>query len=166
MMHASDIAQPSVGLVRGKMERPQAQMRQSPAEETPGGDALVKVVLAAMKVLYEKQTSDGVVAMLRTGDPVHAVAQTTLFVMKALYDASRGSIPKEVMLPAASVVIGLVSELANAAGVKISGAQAQSAAQLVQEKLGKRFGGQQQPAAPQTAPPAEPQAAPMSMQGA
>ena len=128
------------GLIQGA-QQPQQQ----------GGDAMQRVLLAAQKVLYSPETTPGVVNMLRSGDPVQALAQADLFILKALFDESKGTMPKEVIAPAAAQVMPLLAELAQAAGVKVAPQQVQQAAQIVQQRLQKHLGGAQQaaPATPQ-----------------
>ena len=114
-----------------------------PAQEE--GSPLDRVLVAAMKVLYDKSTSDGVVNMLRKGEPVQALAQTSLFVMKALYDESKGTIPPPVMVPASGAVTDYLAELSQAAGVQLSEEQAAQAKQFVMERLSARFSKQAAP---------------------
>jgi hypothetical protein len=123
----------------------QAAPEQAPADANP----LQRVIFAAMKVIYTKQTSDGVVKMLRSGEPATAIAQTCLFVMKALFDESKATIPKEVMIPAALSVIELLAEIAQAVAVEVDEAAIEKAKAIVQQTLAKTFGApaqQEQPA--------------------
>ena len=157
-----------------QVEQPAAQPPAQPAPEqaaqpatpaAPGGnpeqgntgmaDAFKRVVEAAMRVIYSKSTSDGVVGMLQKGDPVNALAQTTLFVMKALFDESKGKIPAPVMVPASRAVLSLLAEMGTVMGLQMDEeATFKGALQLVEGSLNKRFGGeqpqeQQQPEQPQ-----------------
>jgi len=140
------------------------------ATEQPdaGGEELndpnvLKIILAAMKVIYDKSTSDQVVNMLRTGDPVQAVANATLFVMRALYETSNKSMPVETALTAADSIVDLMAELAQAAGVEIEAEGTEQAKANVMQTLQQKLGGQpaqqptQQPAqSPQNQAPAQP----------
>lgn len=122
------------GIVRGEMQEPE----QEPAPA--GNDQLQRIVLGAMKVIYTKNTRDGVVRMLRGAEPVQSLAQTALFVMKALYDASKSTMPKNLIAPAAASVTDLLAELAQAAGVKLAPEQVDQARGIVQTRLQQRFG--------------------------
>lgn len=119
-------------------QQPQAPQGQQPQPAQQGGGT-ERVVLAAMKILYEKQPSDSIVKMLRSGDPAQALAQTALFVMKVLYDESKGSIPAEVIVPAAGSVVQLLAELARAAKIELSDEQVQQVAATVQQRIQERF---------------------------
>lgn len=135
-MQAYETAAPRQGIVRGEMQEPPA----SEEPEQTGNEQLQRIVLGAMKIIYTKSTSDGVVRMLRGKEPVQSLAQTTLFVMKALYDASKGTVPTNLIAPAAKSVTDLLAELAQAAGVKLSPQQVEQASGIVQARLQSRFG--------------------------
>ena len=117
-----------------------------------------------MRVLYSKGTSDGVVQMLQKGGPVNALAQTTLFVMKALFDESKGKIPAPIMVPASRAVLTLLAEMGGVMGLAMDENVVNQAMQLVEGSLNKRFAGEQpapeqpQPGAQEPEPqqPAEP----------
>ena len=141
-----------------QMQQPQAQPGPAAPTPRPMSQAFERVVLAAQKVLYTKPSSDAVIKMLRSGEPAQAIAQTTLFVMKVLFDESKEKIPPPVMVPSAKAVLFLLSELAGAAGVQVNEQVSQQAEGLVVQSLEKRFGGEQ--AAAQEAPPAEQPATP------
>lgn len=125
-------------------------------------DAFQRVVMAAMRVLYTPQTRNGVVSMLQKGSPVNALAQTTLMVMKALFDQSKGKIPGPVMIPAARAVLTLVAEMGNAMGLQMGEEQSKQAMQLVEGSLAKHFG---PPAEGEEAPESSPERPADSAQG-
>ena len=130
------------------------------AEEQPSGNDIgdpnaLKIVLAAMKVIYDKSTSDRVVNMLRAGDPVQSVANATLFVMRALYEQSNKSMPVEAALTAAGSIVDLMAELAQAAGVEIDPAGIEQAKAAVVQTLQQKLG-PQQTAQPPVQPPVQP----------
>lgn len=117
-----------------------------PSTASPGeGDAELKIILAAMKVLYAKETSDKVVAMLRAGDPVQSLANTALFVMRALYEQSNKSMPVDAAVTAADSIVDLMAELAQAAGVEIEDAGVEQAKAVVVQTLQQKMGQQAQP---------------------
>lgn len=131
------------GLIQAAQEKPEAP--QAAAPEQPENENRLRIVLAAMNILYEKQTSDGVIKMLRSGPPAQALAQTVLFVTKALYDKSQ-NMPTQELAPAAQQITQLAAELGKAAGVQLDDQAIAQADQLVQQSLNKRFPPQAAPA--------------------
>ena len=114
------------------------------------GDASLRVSLAAMKVLYDKSTSDGVVRMLtKTGDPMNALVQTSMFVLRILFDQSKGKIPPDVLTQASGQVVSLLAELGQAAGVDMQAVE-EKAKQVVAQQLQQKLS--QQPATPGQSP--------------
>lgn len=154
------------GLIQEQMRQPQQSTEQAPEQpqqtqpEQGQESPALRVVLAAMKIMYEKTTSDGVVKMLRRGAPVEALAKTTLFILQILQTESKGSIPQQVMLEAVEPILGLLAELSVAAGAQLTPEMADQAKQFVMEQLqkaarGERPRGQapQQPMRQQSRPP-------------
>ena len=126
---------------------PPAEEAEDQVEATQGGDEIgdpnvLRVVLAAMKVIYDKSTSDQVVKMLRGGDPTQALANTTLFVMRAIYEQSNKSIPMEAAVAASDTIVDLMAELAQAAGVEIEAAGIDQAKATVVQTLQQKMGQQ------------------------
>jgi len=167
------------GLIEAQQEEePAAPQEEAPAEPQdaapmegaqPENENRMKIVLAAMKVMYEGKTSDAIVQMLHKGEPGAALAQTALFIMKALYDQSKGTLPPQDIAPAATHVLQLLVEVAAASGVKLNEQALAQSYQLVQQSLAKRFPpqgatAQQAPAQPAPAQ-AAPQPAPQAPQG-
>lgn len=96
----------------------------SPQEQ----DAMDKVVLASLKVIYDQNTHQGIVDMLTQGkaDPAKALADTTTLIITQVDKKSGGKVPELVILPAAADVLGELGNLATKAGIfqvdeKISG---------------------------------------------
>lgn len=145
MMQNYDTAPPRRGMIADEMEKSappaRSQAPQKPPVQPTGGDAVERLVLAAMKVIYTKGTSDGVVKMLQRGDPLRSLIEAALFVMKALYDTSRGTAPAQAMVAAAGSVTKLLAELAQAAGVQIAPEQAEQAAQVVSQRIQQHLSG-------------------------
>ena len=146
-------------------EMPQEQMQEGGAEEPgekPQDDGGTRVILAAMKIIYDKSTSDGVVQMLtKAGAPVHALVQTSMIILGALMDQAKGRIPPDVLAQASGQVVTLLAELGDAAGVKmqdVADQAKQAVAQLLQQKLSGKPAGDapaDQPQ-PEAQPPAQP----------
>ena len=109
-----------------------------------------RLVLAAMKVIYTKEVSDGLVEIMRTGAemPAEAVAQAASTVLGKLAEGVKGLDPKAVYAVTPPVVVFLM-ELAGAAKLfKPTPEIMQRAIQLI----GEQVGGQQQEQAPEQAP--------------
>lgn len=109
-------------------EAPQEEAQAAPQEEsaefgqeaTPEEQqAYEKVILAASEVLYDPKTSPKVIQMLQAGaeQPDKAIANAAVLVMTQLDDQSGGTIPEEVILPAATEVAELVAELGQKQGI-------------------------------------------------
>ena len=132
---------------------PQEQMQAQLGEQAqPKDDAGTRVILSAMKILYDKATSDGVVQMLtKTGDPMSALVQTSMFVLRILFDQSKGKIPPDVLLAASVPVVVLLAELGTAAGVDMKAVE-EKAKQVVMQQLQQKLAQQQaQPVQQQSA---------------
>lgn len=110
-------------------QAPLARLARTPTEapdEAPDAemdpklqDAYERVVIAAGKVLYESPTHEQIMQMLTSGPDVEGnVAEAVTTVLLQLYEKSRGTMPGEVILPAAAEVIGMALELLEAAGVQ------------------------------------------------
>lgn len=155
-----------------KEDMPEDEMQESPEHEAAPGDAnedaaegepqdekkqdpaALKLVLAAMKILYSEGTSGAIEKMLRSGaDASRGIAATTLFVIKTLADNAKGQIPPQSFMSAAESIALLVAELATAAGHDVGEDTVDQAKQLVAQALAQAQG-QQAQAAPQQ--PAQP----------
>lgn len=82
-------------------------------------DAYERVVIAAGKVLYESPSHETVMETISSSvDVENGIAEAVTTVLLQLYEKSRGTMPGEVILPAATEVIAMALELAQAAGVE------------------------------------------------
>jgi hypothetical protein len=117
--------------------RPTVAEQATPAEQ----DAYNRVVTAGIKILYDKSTHDGIVNMLRSGDPADALAKTVSTIMVQLDEKSGGKIPETVILPAAAELLDETAKLATAA--KIFQADQKTLAVAMQKlvaDLGEKYG--------------------------
>lgn len=73
-----------------------------------------RLVLAGLKILYEKKTSGPMIQHLRqrAENPAEALADTAAMVITQLDKAAKGKIPREVILPAAGEILSEVAMLA------------------------------------------------------
>ena len=125
-------------------EMPVKQAQEQGREE-PGESGGTIVVLGAMKILYDKATSDGVVKMLtQTGDPMTALVQTTMFVLRLLFDELKGKITPDMLMQDSGQVVSLLAELGTAAGVDMKAVE-EKAKQVVSRQLQQKLSQQQAP---------------------
>lgn len=91
---------------------------QPPAQPAAGQMqmALERVVMAALKVIHTPQISQQLIQMMqKAGDPATGIAQATYLIMSQLYEKSNHTIPPQILLHAAAVVmreIGVVGQTA------------------------------------------------------
>jgi hypothetical protein len=141
--------------------RPQAQTQPAaqPAQGQPDQQSVERVVVAAVKLIHDPKIAPQLVQLMRAaGDPVKALVDATMLVMKQLWEKSKRSIPGDVLGAAAAQVLKLIGELAQAAKLfQVTPELLQQAAQAGLERLKAEHGGG---AAPQPgAAPVAPQAA-------
>lgn len=122
--------------------------------------AVQRVIVAATKMIHTPQISQQLLKMMKAAqDPASALAQTTVFVMKTLMEQAKGAFPPQVIVPAGKEVIGLLAELAQAAGLfkadaKVIGKAMVIIAQGLKMAAQKKQQPQPQQAEPQPAQPA------------
>lgn len=129
--------------------------------------AVQRVVIAATKLIHTPQISQQLLKMLKASqDPAAGLAQTTVFVMKTLIEQSKGSIQPQAIVPAGKEVIGLLAELAQAAGLfKVDDKIIAKAMVIIAQGLKLAAQKQQQPQQAQAQQPAQPQAQPRGVIG-
>jgi hypothetical protein len=89
------------------------QNQASPEEQ----QAYEQVVLAGVKILYDKKTNGNILKMLQSAEPDEAIAQVATMIIVQLDKQSNGTIPETVILPVAAELVGEVAEMARATGV-------------------------------------------------
>ena len=132
-------AQPAAGA------QPDAQQKDPRAAETHR-----KLGLAAMKIIYDKNTSKQLVEMMKAGadNPAQVVAQAASVVLGQMQEKVQGIEPKLVYTVTPAVVVFLM-ELAGAAKIFTPDMKiAQAAIQMVGEQASGPQQEQAQPAAP------------------
>lgn len=82
-------------------------------------EAYEKVVLAGMKILYDDKTRDKVLAMVKQSkdDPARAMAMAAQTLILQMDEQSGGTIPQEIILPAAAEILEHLAELVNESGL-------------------------------------------------
>lgn len=77
-----------------------------------------RVVMAATTALNQQDIEQQIIQVVKSSqDPVKGLAQALLFLMKALYEKSNGTIPKQAIGPAALQVLGIIAKMCKSAGV-------------------------------------------------
>jgi hypothetical protein len=124
-------------------------------------DALHRVVLAGMKLMYAPQVFPMFKQALEAGGPLPQVlAAQAAGLMKILMDKANGSIPKQVVIPAGAMLLAEMADFMRKAKLASPSEQdMQAAVKLLVNLLVKVFAGGQ--SAPGAAPaPGNPVAAP------
>ena len=109
------------GLIQQSLPATQATPPANPA--APGGQPVTeeiinRVVIAAKKILSQPEIRQQLATMIKGApDPVTGVAQATIFLMKALFDKSKGTMPPKAIVPAGAKVIVDVARIGEAAGL-------------------------------------------------
>lgn len=158
---------------RGAQQQTDAQDQAQPGQHQAQGqdpkDIAQRLVLAAMKAVFDPKVSAQLVQMLRSGDPVVAVSHAAVSIVMAMGEQAKGG-TDEMAYAIAPVVVGFLIELGAAAGVfKADPAFAKEAIgetmQLLQQRDQQSNAQQQGGAQPQpgqvqqdqqAAPPAQP----------
>lgn len=130
----------------------------------------LKIELAVKKILFANPTSDKIVQMLEgQGNVVQKLVSTASVVMKIITESSKGNRPPGFVGIMVDSTLAELAELANAAGIKVSDKDIETAKQLMaktyvqtmqkQQGIAGPKGMPQQPAQPTQ--PAPQQAAPV-----
>lgn len=123
-------------------------------------DALHRVVLAGMKLMYAPQVFPMFKQALEAGGPLPQVlASQATGLMKILMDKANGSIPKQVVIPAGAMLLAEMADFMRKAKLaNPSEKDMQEAVQILVRALVQQFAGGQR--APGSAPtPGNPAAA-------
>lgn len=145
---------------------PQGQPQGQPKGGQPGvkeAEVYQRLVVAAMKLIYEKETTKNLVEMMRgEEDPVQALASAAMAVIGRLQEGAKG-IPPNFVFSTTATIVTFLAEIGGAAKLfKPSAGMVKQATQAVekqaQEGLAQDGGAPQGSQAQQ--PPQVPAAAP------
>ena len=101
------------GIVNQAVQQQPQQTK--PAPETP---EVTRGVIAAKKALAQKPIAQNILAMMQAApDPATGIAQATIFLVKQLYEKSKGTMPTKSIVPIAQRVLVDVIKLGVAAGL-------------------------------------------------
>jgi hypothetical protein len=129
-----------MALIQGNMAPQGAPMQQ---QQVPGASAQVveRIVAAAMTLLNNDTVEQQIVQMVSSSpDPAQGVAQAAVFIMKALHEKSKGTLPSS---PEAFLrIIAEIIKIAKAAGII-----KEDDPQLIDQVLeaASQLGGEEQP---------------------
>jgi hypothetical protein len=107
-----------MGLISNGMQQPAAPA--GPMQEQPGpqNPALQRIVLAATKLIHNPQTTQALVELIRKSpDPVQGIAHAVVMILTQMFQASKGTMPKDAGAAALKPIIELIVEVADAAGI-------------------------------------------------
>ena len=120
----------SSAAVRAKMKIP-PQMQK----------AYERIVQAGLKLMFDPRTREQTMQMMMAeGDPVQKIAQGVGSVMVALFQQSNGTMPQELIIPAAVELVAHVVEVAQQAGASITPEQYGAAVEQTIAFIGQKFG--------------------------
>ena len=130
-----------------------------------------KVVMAGMKLMYNEKTFPLFEAgMKRDGPTAQKLAEEAAGLVKMLQDKAKGAIPRQILLPAAGMLVMEMAKFMQDAGYgKVSQDDIKVATKMLLKIMPKAFpkrgGSQARPGAkppgqPPAPPPGQPQAAP------
>lgn len=105
-----------------------AQPQPGAAPKQPGGampagkppvEAFQRLVMAGAKALYTPAVARGIAGRLSTGpeQPADEISDITVLVVSELLRKSRGKPPARALMPSALAIMGMIVEIADAAGV-------------------------------------------------
>lgn len=142
-------------------QAPQQQAQPQSQGEDPNVN---RILIAAKKVLAMPQIAQQIVQIMKASpDPATGIAQAMVFLMKALYEKSKGTMPQSAIPMAAAGILADVARLGEAAGLfQLSPQLLMDAGKKSMAMLrGQQAQAPAQPAAqpPMQPPPAQPPAA-------
>lgn len=125
----------------------------APAGAQPDQEAYQRVVIAGGKVLYQPEILKKILALIKSApNPAAGLAQATALIIKQLVQASKGTMPQSVQIPAAKEIMKMIAEMAQQAGIiQDANAALQQAQQIIAKsvmKSNKLNPSEIQPAAP------------------
>lgn len=119
-----------------------------------------RIVIAAKKIMAQPQIAQQIVQMMKSSpDPATGIAQATIFLMKQLYEKSKGTMPTKAIVPAAQEILVDIMRLGQSAGLfKITPELVKQAVQLAIQMFTQSVKAQQPAAAEPPAAGATPMA--------
>lgn len=105
-------------------------------------DAYTRVVAAGMKVMFSKETHDAMLQQLNApGDTATKLGQGIAKVILFLFNESNGTMPQEVIVPAAMILLIKAAEFVNQSGKgQVSDEEIGQAMEVLIDSLFEGFG--------------------------
>lgn len=105
-------------------------------------DAYARVVAAGMKVLFSKQTHDAMLQQLSApGDTATKLGQGIAKVIVFLFNESNGTMPQDVIVPAAMILLLKAADFVNQSGKgQVSDEEIGRAMEVLIDSLFEGFG--------------------------
>lgn len=92
------------------------QQAQQPTQAQANPADVDRIVVAAKEAM--SATAPQLLKMMQAaGDPVRALAQTLIFLMKQLYEKSKGTMPPQAVIPAAQQVLADLAKIGESGGL-------------------------------------------------
>lgn len=124
-------------------------------------DALQRVVMAGMRIMYDQKVFPAFAQAIKADPSPQGIAKQTAGLMKMLQDKAQGSIPRQVMIPAAMMLLfEMMSFMVQAKAIDRPDDATMKAAMTTLVKLLVQVFAGAPAAPPQGGPQAVPQAAP------
>ena len=142
------------------VEAPAEEQTESMGMKPEDSEAAKKVVLGCMKLMFDKATHQHLVDGMQGPAPMpEKLARNVVGVMKMFAGRAQGQIPRQVLIPAATMLVMELAEFVAKSGLgKPTGADVKAAVGLVVKLVKEAFpAGGTPPAQPAAQPPAPPQ---------
>lgn len=123
---------------QGATPQPGGEPEIPPAPGLQGADqqAYERVVMAAMKVIYDPTSGKQILDMLRNAaSPAEGLAEATYTMMQEFLQISKNTMPKQVIVPAGKEIMQLIAEMAVNAGIAEGPQVIQQAQQIIMKKM-------------------------------
>jgi hypothetical protein len=147
---------PSVNIIDSALWQKHLNAKLPPAKQ----QALERIVVAGMKVMFDKQTHKMMLTELDApGDMVTKLAEATTKLMILLFKHSNGSMPGDLLIPAGGVLMAKACEFLNQTGETVTEDQFRQALTAMSKLVMKAASSPGDQAAP-PASPASPAPAP------
>lgn len=119
---ANEAAEEQQGPENEQTESPDTDQADEGSEVDENNPAFKQALAVMRDVLYAQGAAKAVAKAVRSGDDVTTALSDTAYQMTvAIDDKTQGQVPDELVVALASEVLGEVADIAEAAGVKVTG---------------------------------------------
>lgn len=150
------------GIVNEAVAEKPAQQQAQPQKRVLSPESQ-RIVIAAKKVMAQPEVAQQLIGMMKSAaDPATGIAQATIFLVKQLYEKSKGTMPPSAIAPAAQEILVDIVRLGVSAKIfEFSADLVKQAATMAIKMFKDSVKPAAQPAAQPAAPAAMPSAEPM-----